>query len=316
MARWTDIATWRGPTVNRGAGDQTEVRGLVVHIAEGWFEGTIAWQKNPDSDVSSHFVVARDGRIAQVVDTSDAAWTQRSGNGEWLSVECEGFTKENERNPGGWEKLTSEQLDAVARILLKCHQVYDVPLQTTSSTTGQGLGHHSMGADWGHQACPGRSIIAQKPTIVQRALALQNGDDVNLDDKVTLTTWAKERWDTLDSLDVDAALAHGYIYSRYNSEALGDVKRELASARLLQEAILAAFKGLNTNRIIMAINERAAEDAARDEATRNAVLGEIRLIASGGATAEEIIDELDRRLGNAPEPAPDEGASQGADDDE
>jgi hypothetical protein len=27
-----------------------------------------------------------------MVDTDRTAWTQRAGNGEWLSVECAGFT--------------------------------------------------------------------------------------------------------------------------------------------------------------------------------------------------------------------------------
>jgi hypothetical protein len=89
VSRWSDLAVWRGPTINEGDGDGTpgeaadrlsSYRGLVVHIASGYFEGTISWQQNPAADVSSHFVVARDGRIAQCVDTADRAWTQRTGN--------------------------------------------------------------------------------------------------------------------------------------------------------------------------------------------------------------------------------------------
>lgn len=301
MARWTDLATWRGPTQNRNAGGQTEVRGLVVHIAEGWYEGTISWQKNPDANVSSHFVVSRDGEIAQVVDTADAAWTQRSGNGEWLSVECEGFTKDNDRNPGGWEKLSPAQLDAVARILHKCHQVHDVPLQTTSSTTGRGLGHHSMGADWGHQACPGRPIIAQKPAIVTRALALENGDEMTPADieAIAKAVWAHPI-DTIEGQGVSYSAdefpagfmaASGHFYnSLYGQQTL----TELKAARLRQEAILAAWKGLNTSSIIDAINKRSAEDAARDAE----LLAAVREIAAGDApTVEAVVQEITRRLG-------------------
>lgn len=294
MARWSDLATWRGPTQNRNAGGQTEVRGLVVHIAEGWYDGTIAWQKNPDANVSSHFVVSRAGDIAQVVDTADAAWTQRSGNGEWLSVECEGFTKDNGKNPGGWEKLTPQQLDAVARLLHECHRRHGVPLQTTTSTTGKGLGHHSMGADWGHQACPGRPIISQKPAIVTRALAIENGDDdMNLDDKLPLTEHARERWD-LASLDVKTALAHDYIYSRAASDTTASIVVELKAAARRQEAILAAFKGLNTSSIIEAITKRSVEDAARDAE----LLAAVKAIAAGDApTVEAVVMEITRRLG-------------------
>lgn len=302
MARWSDLATWRGPTQNRNAGDQTEVRGLVVHIAEGWYEGTIAWQLNPKSNVSSHFVVSRAGEIAQVVDTADAAWTQRSGNGEWLSVECEGFTKDNDRNPGGWEKLSPQQLDAVARLLHECHTVYGVPLQTTTSTTGKGLGHHSMGADWGHQACPGRPIISQKPAIVTRALAIENGDDDMT--PADIEAIAKAVWshpiDTIEGQGVNYSAdefpagfmtASGHFYnSLYGQTALAELK----AAKLRQEAILAAFKGLNTSSIIEAITKRSVEDAARDAE----LLAAVKAIAAGDApTVEAVVSEITRRLG-------------------
>lgn len=302
MAKWTNLATWRGPTSNKKTGGQTEVRGLVVHIAEGWFEGTIAWQLNPKSKISSHFIVSRTGEIAQMVDTADAAWTQRSGNGEWLSVECEGFTKDNDRNPGGWEKLSPAQLDAVAALLHECHRRHNVPMQTTNAATGRGLGHHSMDADWGHQACPGRPIIAQKPAIVTRALALENGDDeVTPDDiqAIAKAVWAA-KLDTIQGQGVSysadefpagfmAASAHFYN-SLYGQAALAELK----AAKLRQEAILAAFKGLNTSSIIEAITRRSAEDAARDAE----LLAAVKAIAEGDApTVEAVVQEITRRLG-------------------
>ncbi len=178
MSRWTDIATWRGPTANQG-GPASEQRGLVVHIAEGGFEGTISWQKNPAAQVSSHFVVAKDGRIAQVVDTAVTAWTQRAGNGHWVSIENEGFS------PGA---LTAAQVEANAQILARGYREHGWPLQLATSPAGRGLGHHSMGtagrsvptdtwtgATWGHEQCPGPAIIAQKPAILARAIDITNG---------------------------------------------------------------------------------------------------------------------------------------------
>jgi hypothetical protein len=170
MARWTDLAPRQERTANEG-GPMIEHRGLVLHTAEGWYEGTISWEQNPASQVSSHFVAARDGRIAQVVDTDVTAWTQRAGNGHWLSAECEGF--------GGskHEALTDAQIEALAKLLTRTHQVYGVPLQVCASPDGRGLGHHSMGGTaWGHLDCPGPQIIAQKPAIVARAKQLAEGD--------------------------------------------------------------------------------------------------------------------------------------------
>lgn len=208
MARWTDLATWRGPTPNCGDGDQypnegddrmREHRGLVIHIAEGYFEGTIAYQKNPDANVSSHFVLSdgakgqgADGELAQVVDTDITAWTQRSGNGHWLSVECAGFTP----NP-----LTAAQCESVAQLLARAHRVYGVPLQLATNPDGRGLGHHSMGCNWpsgawGHCDCPGPAIIAQKPAILARAIEIANGDDVE-----PVEVWTGVKWGSQTAAD-------------------------------------------------------------------------------------------------------------------
>jgi len=170
MARWTDLAEWRGPTPNQG-GPMVEHRGLVLHIADGGYSGTIAWQQNPAAQVSSHFVVSTSGQIAQMVDTDVTAWTQRVGNGHWLSVECAGYSS---------GQLTDAQVEACAQLLLRGHQVYGYPLQLATSPSGMGLGHHSMGVesgvDWGHSQCPGPLIKAQKPAILARAIQLAQGD--------------------------------------------------------------------------------------------------------------------------------------------
>jgi len=189
MGVWTDIpnCTWQGPTPNH-SGPMLEQRGQVLHIAEGGYEGTISWCKNPASNVSCHFVVAKDGRIAQVADTDVTVWTQIAGNGHWISVENEGFT------PG---PLTAAQVEANAQILAKAHRVYGVPLQLAFDPTGRGLGHHSMGTDghdnptdtwtgatWGHTDCPGPAIYAQKPAIVARAQEIVDGPKPQEDDMI------------------------------------------------------------------------------------------------------------------------------------
>ncbi|MEG0771085.1 MAG: peptidoglycan recognition family protein [Clostridia bacterium] len=49
---------------------------IVMHIAEGNFEGTVDWFSNKASSVSSHFLIGKDGRIAQFVPINKAAFTQ------------------------------------------------------------------------------------------------------------------------------------------------------------------------------------------------------------------------------------------------
>lgn len=159
-----------------------EHRGLVLHIAEGFYEGTISWQRNRANDVSSHFVIGREqGEIAQLVDTDVTAWTQRDGNGHWISAEFAGFTLGHRLHRPGWEELSKWQLECAARLLVRGHHQYGWPLQLATSEQGRGLGHHSMGAGWGHRDCPGRPIIAQKPGIITRARSIAGkpteGDD-------------------------------------------------------------------------------------------------------------------------------------------
>ncbi len=47
---------------------------IVLHTADGTYDGTVGWMQNSASQVSSHFVVAKDGRITQLVDIKDGAW--------------------------------------------------------------------------------------------------------------------------------------------------------------------------------------------------------------------------------------------------
>ncbi|MFG2012168.1 N-acetylmuramoyl-L-alanine amidase [Micromonospora sp. NPDC048868] len=172
MALWEDLASWRGPTANRVPNGMVEVRGLVVHIADGTYEGTISHQRDPDTENSSHFIVSREGDIAQLVDTADKAWTQRAGNGHWLSVECSGFSVGSPHHAShpGWERLTDKQIAALGRIFARVHEECGVPLALTADPSGTGLGHHSMGGKaWGHDKCPGPPIIAQKPDILAAA---------------------------------------------------------------------------------------------------------------------------------------------------
>jgi N-acetylmuramoyl-L-alanine amidase-like protein len=195
MGVWTDIATWRGPTKNVG-GSVVRYLYVVLHIADGTFEGTIAWQKNPSSNVSSHFVVAKDGRIAQIVDTTWQAWTQIEGNPYSISIENEGF---------GGDALTPAQVESCAQLLARAHREHGIPVQVTSVVGTPGLGHHSMGyesgVNWGHQFCPGSAVKNQKPAIVARAIEILGGD-------VAGYAASQPEWED-DNIWRGSAFAHG-----------------------------------------------------------------------------------------------------------
>lgn len=260
MARWPDVAPWAGPAAdNFGDGDRIEReptdrmsghRGLVLHIAEGSYAGTISWERNSSSDVSSHFVGAKDGRRAQMVDTDDRPWTQGTGNNEWLSVEFEGYAG---------QPLTDPQIEFAAAILAKTHQVYGVPLQLADSPSGRGLGWHGMGAPaWGHANCPGAPIIAQRPAIIARAQQIAGGDIVT-DEQLKLLVWwvqcAIRRGGGRDGAP-DATAPVGY--------------RGGPTLQSLSDQITAA----------------AAADTARDTATQVAITALADLVRAGGGSVD------------------------------
>ncbi|MFJ3867916.1 peptidoglycan recognition protein family protein [Streptomyces nigra] len=158
-------AEWRPIAVNHTKGGQEAVRGVVVHIMAGTFEGTDSWFRNPAAKASSHFGTSKSGKLRQWVDTADRAWAQAGGNRTWLSVENEGK---------GGDVLTDEQLDRIAEVLAWAHKTRGVPLQVTHDPNGKGLGYHAMGGSaWGgHTSCPGPRIVAQLAEIVARAKKL------------------------------------------------------------------------------------------------------------------------------------------------
>ena len=69
------------------------VRLVVVHSVEGTYWGAIGWFRNPRARVSSHYVVGRDGAVAQMVSLRQVAWHagNRWVNARSVGIENEGF---------------------------------------------------------------------------------------------------------------------------------------------------------------------------------------------------------------------------------
>ena len=66
---------------NRNTGRQGHVPDFIVcHITDGAFDGAVSWAMNAEAQVSYHFLVARDGRVTQVVDIADTAWANGTTN--------------------------------------------------------------------------------------------------------------------------------------------------------------------------------------------------------------------------------------------
>lgn len=89
------------------------------------FAGTLAWFKNPTSEVSAHVVIAADGRLCVVVLPNMQAWHARSYNATHLGIE---FVK---RDPRVYQDvLTDEQYQTAAWWLVKMSRDFDFELNS------------------------------------------------------------------------------------------------------------------------------------------------------------------------------------------
>lgn len=71
---------------------------IVIHVAEGYFSGTIRVFKQRNYGASAHYVVSRRGRIAQCVRNEDIAWHAGwwDTNKHSIGIEHAGFVREGD----------------------------------------------------------------------------------------------------------------------------------------------------------------------------------------------------------------------------
>jgi hypothetical protein len=206
-------ALWIGPTPNSTENGMSTIKGLVLHIEQGYESGSEAWFKNPDSRASAHFLNPKTGPLRQMVDTRDRAWAQAAGNPNWISVEHEGFVP---------DALTPSQVENDAQLFAWVCRTYDVPVQSTDSPAWRGLGWHGMGGDlWGgHPGCPGDAIKAQRPAILTRTHVL-------LGDGIKHVPFPGAAWFSMGRRSPVVAAMHDRLVavgcSRYKSSANKDV---------------------------------------------------------------------------------------------
>jgi N-acetyl-anhydromuramyl-L-alanine amidase AmpD len=151
----------RRPTITwlRGEGNftkshrgPTSIDCIVVHATEGSFWGSVGWLRNERAHASSHFIVARSGRIVQLVHLSDIAWHAGNWrvNAESVGIEHEGWTDD----PSGF---TPAQYRASARLAAYIARRSLMPIDRAHI-----IGHSQVpapGGGWGgssHHTDPGR----------------------------------------------------------------------------------------------------------------------------------------------------------------
>lgn len=164
MARYAS-AVWMG-SPNDNPGGMVAYDNLILHRAQGSFAGTESWLQNPAAQVSAHFVIdAGTGQLVQLVDTSDKAWAEASGNPRNISLEISGFVA---------DPVSPAAVVAIGKLLAWCHVTHGVQLRINDDPTPGvgGLGWHGMGGiAWGnHPDCPGDIVKNLRDAIVGEAV--------------------------------------------------------------------------------------------------------------------------------------------------
>ncbi|MHB8605539.1 MAG: N-acetylmuramoyl-L-alanine amidase [Thermoplasmatota archaeon] len=144
-----------------------DIRWIVIHVAEGSYNATWEWFQDCAAAASAHFVVAQDGRVAQMVLAKDVAW--HAGNWAYnthsIGIEHEGYTDQ----ASTW---TDAMYRASAALTRAMADAYGVPLVHPTgiqpadpmSVAGGIIGHDQVpdpndptkGGGAGHHTDPGQ----------------------------------------------------------------------------------------------------------------------------------------------------------------
>jgi len=96
---------------------------VVVHTMQGSYGGTISWFQNPNSKVSTHYVMrSGDGEVTQMVLDKDRGYHVGSMNRYALGIEHEGFVDD----PGKW--YTWAQYSSSAQLVRWLTIKHDIPV--------------------------------------------------------------------------------------------------------------------------------------------------------------------------------------------
>lgn len=117
-----DAVSYRSPNYTEGRSNGIQI--LVIHATAGNFKNSVDWLIGPHSEVSTHYVIAEDGRIFQLVHDMDTAW--HAGRSKWgseTSVNDASLGIELVNSNSGYDPYEVAQVDALVWLVeFKAHQ--------------------------------------------------------------------------------------------------------------------------------------------------------------------------------------------------
>jgi hypothetical protein len=143
---------------NRSSRNGAAIKRIIMHYTTSRnADGTISWFKDPVSQRSAHYLVARTGKIYQMVSDNEKAWHARTANRDSIGIE-------HSAAPG--DTLTDEQARASAALLRWLLAEYHLP---KSAVTG----HRHTPENLGSTDCP-HSLFGERSEEALRAWVTAN----------------------------------------------------------------------------------------------------------------------------------------------
>lgn len=116
LARWSP-----SPSFSHGRAHPPTL--VVIHITDGGpnYLHTVESFQKPENQKSAHFVIGRNGEIAQLVDLNDRAWHDSGRNGQSIGIE------HSARTPGEFDRKWAGLSEHTRKALLPDGVGFDSP---------------------------------------------------------------------------------------------------------------------------------------------------------------------------------------------
>ncbi len=108
---------------NYGSRQNTYIDTVVIHTTEGAYHSALLWFANPAAKASAHYVISRDGALAQSVPEGMEAFHAGNSavNRRSIGIELEGYAEQGWIPPG-------TQLEALVRLLADVCARHTIPI--------------------------------------------------------------------------------------------------------------------------------------------------------------------------------------------
>ncbi|RKG97334.1 peptidoglycan recognition protein family protein [Corallococcus carmarthensis] len=128
--KFTKPAVISAPSPNSDSRNGADIDAIVLHhTGTNNGAGDMAWMRNPDSKVSAHYMLDRDGKIYQLVGDTKRAWHAGKGelHGVPTDVNARSIGIEIVNDGSGKTAFTDAQYKALTQLVGYLKQEYKVP---------------------------------------------------------------------------------------------------------------------------------------------------------------------------------------------